>query len=434
MPLRDKGPREWLELGLRVAAMVLLAWALWLALWPMVQESTRVRVASGELDARLADWARRGAPDSVFVAIDSVPGDTTRSWLVALRRAGTAVSWSGNVAPIAIAAEPANAPEGGVHLLVAAPRDSTIALRDVAGPIDTVQTEGTGAALRVPAIAQPATAMVGTTVARAHPLDSLSPGRVLVLGTAGWEARYIVTALEEAGWDVDARLTIGPGLRVDRGSPGAIDTARYAAVIALDSAVANDGQRLASYARSGGGVVLGGVAARSPGIRDVAPARIGERVRPAAMSFTSGQPRRALGFFSLTNMRPDAVLLESRDGRAALAARRVGAGRVLQIGYDETWRWRMQGGAEGPEAHRRWWSAAIAATARRVAVARDSSGVDLGAAAPLAALTASFGPSQPPPVDAARPPARQGTAPWMVAVAALLLLAEWASRRTRGAV
>ena len=433
MRLRDRSPREWLELVLRSAAIAVLAWSLWLATRPLVAASSHARITSGELDSRLVDWARRGAPDSLHVAIDSVPDDTSRTWLVALRRAGVSLSWSGTVAPVAISVEPVNAPAGGVQLLVAAPRDSAVALRDAAGPLDSVRTAGSGAALRVPAVAQPVTAILGSTVARAYAADSLAPGAVLVLGTAGWEARYIVAALEEAGWTVDARLTIGPDLYVRRGSPGAIDTARYSAVIVLDSAASDEGRRLAAYARSGGGVVLSGSAAGAPGIRDVAPARPGQRVRPAVMSFAAGEPRHALAFVSLASPRADALVLESRSGRAAVVARRVGAGRVLQIGYDESWRWRMQGGQAGPEEHRRWWSSLVAATARRSSIVVDSSGIDVGAAAPVAALTAALGSPEPPSGAVTRQPARQGPAPWMIVAVVLLLLTEWASRRLRGA-
>jgi hypothetical protein len=256
---------------------------------------------------------------------------------------------------------------------------------------------------------------------------------VLVLGTAGWEARYVIAALEESGWSVDARLTIGPALVVRRGSPVPIDTARYAAVIALDSAASGDTRRLAAYARSGGGIILSGVAAALGALRDVAPGRPGVRIRPAVLSFTAGEPRRALGFVSMSGVREDALVLEARDGRPVVAARRAALGRVLQIGYDETWRWRMQGGDAGPESHRRWWSAAVAATARRTAAVRESSGSVAGAGAPRAAISAALGPASAAPDLDSRSAPRHGPDPWLLIAGSLLLLAEWTSRRLRGA-
>ena len=433
MPSHGRPVRARLELGARVAALALLAWALWLATRPLTVSPERVVIGTEGLGDRLREWARGGAPDSLHIELGPVPDDTVRDWLVALRRAGTATSWSGAVAPVALAVEPVNAPAGGARLLVAAPRDAAIALRDAAGPLDTLRATSAGAAYRATSLAEPVHALVAGTQARALATDSLTPGRVLVLGTAGWEARYVTAALEESGWTVDARLTIAPGLTVRRGSPGAIDTARYAAVVVLDSAASGDGRRLAAYARTGGGLVLGGVAALLPGIRDIAPGRPGGRVRPAVLSFTSTEPRRALGFVSMSRLRTDVLVLESRDRQPVVAARRVGLGRVLQIGYDESWRWRMQGGEAGPDAHRRWWSDAVAAAGMRTTAPRESSGTRNGAAAPRAAIVAALGPPSASRGAGSRAPARDGPHPWLLVASTVLLLAEWGSRRLRGA-
>jgi hypothetical protein len=134
----------------------------------------------------------------------------------------------------------------------------------------------------------------------------------------------------------------------------------------------------------------------------------------------------------MSRVRDDALVLEARDGQTVIAARRAGLGRVIQIGYDESWRWRMQGGDAGPEGHRRWWSAVVAATARRNAARRASSG-ESGGAAPRAALTAAFGPSSPLSAGDRRAPGRHGPDPWLLIASAGLLLAEWTSRRLRGA-
>jgi hypothetical protein len=432
MPSPGRANRRWLELALRTGAFAVLGWALWLAARPALVSTSVERVTTSTLAERLSAWVLAGAPDSVRLSVDSLPDDSLLDWLVALRRAGTSVTWSGEIAPLALAVEPVNAPAGGSRLLVAAPGGSSVELRDAAGPVDTVRPQASGGAARVATLAEPAAAMLAGTVARAHATDSLTSGAILVLGTAGWEARYVIAALEESGWRVDARLTIAPELMVRRGTPGAIDAARYGAVIALDSAASGEARRLVAYVRSGGGVILGGTASGLPALRDIAPGVPGARVRPDVTAFTADAPRRALSFVAIGRLRDDALLLEARDGRSAVAARRVGLGRVLQVGYDESWRWRMQGGELGREAHRRWWADAVAATARRSATERTAR-LSPVHAAPRAAVIATLG--QPTPDDAtgrAVPP-RRGMEPWMLVMSLGLLLAEWSSRRLRGA-
>src|SRR5439155_1311169 len=79
----------------------------------------------------------------------------------------------------------------------------------------------------------------------------------------------------------------------------------------------------------------------------------------------------------------EAVPLEGQAAGVATAVRRAGAGRVLSIGYDESWRWRMLGGTSGLPAHRAWWS-------RMVGLVAPEHGAravgDVGDAAPAAAL------------------------------------------------
>jgi hypothetical protein len=104
-------------------------------------------------------------------------------------------------------------------------------------------------------------------------------------------------------------------------------------------------------------------------------------------------------------------------------------GRVVQLGYDETWRWRLAGTGDAPAAHREYWSSVVSAAAYRatspVAAARTSD------AAPLASLYSDLGaPSAPRAVPLA---IGAGLHWWMFVALALLLLAEWTSRRLRGA-
>ena len=90
-----------------------------------------------------------------------------------------------------------------------------------------------------------------------------------------------------------------------------------------------------------------------------------------------------------------AFALERRGRRAiAVAARRVGAGRVMQIGYDDSWRWRMAGGARDRSARiasgGRASSASVAYAPR--AAATGDGRRDRGA--PLAALVDRLGPAR----------------------------------------
>jgi hypothetical protein len=126
-----------------------------------------------------------------------------------------------------------------------------------------------------------------------------------------------------------------------------------------------------------------------------------------------------------------AIPLERRSGRAVVIARRHFAGRVVAVGYDQTWRWRMAGGDQGGTEHREWWSRVVASVAARPLV----SGADslTTSAAPLASLHRVLGP----------PTASVRVAPVLVsrnAISSLLgliilatLLAEWLLRRSRGA-
>ena len=129
-------------------------------------------------------------------------------------------------------------------------------------------------------------------------------------------------------------------------------------------------------------------------------------------------------------------MLESRGNAGAVAARRVGAGRVVQSGYDETWRWRMAGGDEAASAHREWWSRLVSAVAYAPLVQRTSTGdVALGTIdeTPLASLIDALGSATT--LTAGLAPETDGTAPTRVLFALVVasLLLEWASRRLRGA-
>ena len=130
----------------------------------------------------------------------------------------------------------------------------------------------------------------------------------------------------------------------------------------------------------------------------------------------------------LTDLRRDALAIERQSSGVAVAVRRAGAGRAIAVGYDESWRWRMLGGASGPAAHRAWWSRTVGLVAPEHDVARAAGASD---AAPLASLVSTLGPASPSSVRPATP-SSDALPLFLLALLSLALLAETASRRFRG--
>jgi hypothetical protein len=164
----------------------------------------------------------------------------------------------------------------------------------------------------------------------------------------------------------------------------------------------------------------------------IAPGAVGRRVAGVAGGIATASPRTGLGAFVIASPKAGAVPIESRDGAPVVMARRVGAGRVMQVGYDETWRWRLGGGDEAAAAHREWWSRVVSAVAYAPIVPRSPLPTTLDET-PLAALVSALGPATPMDMRATSPsnPARLTNILFAIAVVSLLL--EWASRRLRGA-
>jgi hypothetical protein len=315
-------------------------------------------------------------------------------------------------------------------LWIAAPAGARVAVADGLAPIDTVVAAAGGARVLAPSTSGALTAAVGEHRATTSMRDTVMARRVLVLGRVTWEAKFVIAALEEAGWTVDARLSVAPGVEVTQGAARSPDTARHAATVVLDAPSMSTASAVARYVRSGGGAILSGAGANVSALSEIAAGRAGARVRASSIAFADDTPRRALGFLAIAP-RSDAIIVEERDGRVSAAARRVDAGRVLQLGYDETWRWRLAGGAPALDAHRSWWSALVSSVAYRAAVplAQDAPDDD----APLARLVEALGPSSPT-TNALRTETRWAPSPALLfALVSVLLLAELASRRLRGA-
>ncbi len=419
-----------IERTLRALAFALLAFALWRLLAGAGGGGT-VRIASASL-ARELPALESAHTAALHVDFDTTPAPAERDGLAAMAHAGTRVTWRGAgpaaLTPLAAVAERSREPGGPVRITVASPADAV--LSDGLGALDTVRAAGAarGAMVAVGTPSGVLTARSGTAQAPVGAPSAAALHPVLVVGRAGWEAKFVAAALEERGWTVDARFFVAPGADVTQGPAVAIDTGHFSAIVALDTTLGAVGPALVRFVREGGGLVLLADAANAPAVRTIAPARAGAKRAANARVFDIAQPLNATPVYPLEALRADAIRISSRGSLITVAARREGAGRVLQAGFDETWRWRMQGGTEAVAAHRDWWSRMVASVATAPLPPVDESPSADGA--PLARLMDALGPpvaSAPPSSEPHRLPA------WLFPMLALLLLAEWASRRWRGA-
>jgi len=307
---------------------------------------------------------------------------------------------------------------------VAAPANSRVTLADAAGAIDSARVADMGARLIVPLSIDTLSVRVNQQrLAVARPAEPmLRP--ILVVGQAGWEAKFVASALEERGWRVLTRFAVAPEVDVRAGEQPQIDTAHLSAIVAIDSSVVALGASIQRFVEQGGGLVLAGNAASARNVSALAAGTVGSRIRRnVAANDTIGLG--TTGYYPVASVREDAVAIDRRSSGIAVAARRVGAGRVLQIGYDDSWRWRMAGAAGSEAAHREWWSRVLSSVAYAPgADAHDVKTFD----APLASVFGRLGPPRPSPIAS-----RGNVDPrLLLAFILLLLLVEWTSRRLRG--
>ena len=279
----------------------------------------------------------------------------------------------------------------------------------------------------VPKIRRMVDARTGSVVARAPALDSVELHRLLLIGQAGWEAKFTLAVLEERGWVVDAHIVVSPKSDVLQGKILAIDTAHYSAVIALDSTAGRYSDRIAAFVKQGGGLIMWSPAARARGLAALAPgAGLGGVIQDDLDVPPDSAPRSVLELVPITSLRKDAVVLERRGNDVGIAAHRVGRGRVLETGYTDSWRWRMAGGSDALDRHREWIAGlvALAATGSYHEIAAAPGNV-----APLATLVDKLGPATAPETDALDP---MILTRWLFGAICAALILEWASRRTRG--
>ena len=418
------------EWTLRLALVTMLALSLWRAMNQQAPVPATRAARASDLGRTLAEATRTDRVGALDIEMDAFPAPAQRAWLVALRRAGVEVRWRGAVPVMAVAAERVREPRAAVRVLLASGPGAAFALSDSAGALDSLQVSATGATLEAADAVGPVRARQGAYMASVGAPLATPRREVLVLGRASWESRFVTSVLTEAGWRVRARIPAAPGVAVTDAAMLPLDTTRYDVVVALDSTAADLGPMLVRFVATGGGLVAMGSATTTDLLRELVPARAGARRPGRILLDTDSMSRADLPLRPLEQLRRDALVLERTSRAVAVAVRRAGLGRVLAIGYDESWRWRMLGGAGGAAAHRRWWSHAVGL----VAPERDvPSGVMVaGDAAPLAALVDALGSASSSRSLSVE--TEQNTLPFALLILIVAaLLAETASRRFRGA-
>jgi hypothetical protein len=399
--------RRRVEIVLRGVVLASLAVMLWLSLRAPSGAKGDIMDARAVGASELARWSRvPAAPERITVELNSLPSRIERAWLAALAGAGTIVTWRGDLTPVMTAVEPMVAPSGGAIVRVAAPDGSPVIVGDEIGALDSARIVRSGATFVVGARSEIVTVSANGSVATAVRRDSLLLRKVLVIGAAGWESKFTAAALEEEGWKVDVVARVAPSVDVTTGGAATIDTSRYAAVVALDASAAPYAARLTAFVRSGGGLILAPLAA---GTGAMAPLRV------------TGT---------------DAIILEKRGTTPTVMARRFGAGRVIQIAYEDTWRSRMNGGDTAVAAHRRLWTDLVSDVAFAPRLPRANGnprGRGMAADfAPLADLEASIGPRVTSNGSRVGGRTRSSSPLLLFAVLTFVLLGEIASRRFRG--
>jgi hypothetical protein len=419
--------RSLLEHALRassLAALSVLAVRLWMG---SSMSDTAPAVTTASLDSALASWTI-AEPARALVNATTLPEPYQRDWLVALQRTGTGVTWtSADSLGGALVAEPQALPGGSSRVTALGVPDRSLTLSDQLGHIDSARTGATGVATWRVSPVGVVRASVNASLASARARDSIARRQVLVIGEAGWEAKFVTAALEEDGWSVAARLTVAPSALVRQGSAATIDTAGLSAVVVLDSTSALDAPAVMRFVNDGGGVVASGGGVRHPALRSLLP-RVSRNTGGVLGALLGPAPREGLDASTFT-VSTSAVPLERRAEGPVVVGRRVGAGRVVVAGYGETWRLRMTPPDDrAPDEHRAWWSSLVAGVAHSRLLPRDGGPVD---EAPLAATIEALG----EPVLAGQVPSDRSRLPWdalLAGFAAAALLAEWLSRRLRG--
>ncbi len=429
---------------LHTVALVCMALVLWILAAPVSRGTLRVAVSpNGATDTALP-MLLRSAAETLDVTLTGVPDARLRTTLRALRGSGLVVRLfaSRPLPSLATAAEEEWRITGGTRIQLVSSDSSLASLSDAAGLIDSVRVGPKG--LQPGSGPVQGAFAIDASAARASvvPLVAAAPvvARVLVLGDATWESRFLVASLEEAGWPVDAGLTLSPRVTITQGETLQPSRSRHALVVLLPGASAAAVSRLPGFVRDGGGLVIVGESARMPALGQLRAGAPGALIAGELGAEGSGTPRHGLDLVPIAALAARSVVLETRDGMTAVAARRLGPGRVVQVGYVNSWLWRMAGDEDAPSAHRRWWTSLLASvvplsapTSRVVTVAE----ADTLTAAPVAALARAVG--LPDLRDAGvrstgRDIRTSIDLQWVLLAALVSLVASWVLRRWRGLV
>jgi len=424
--------------------MLLLAWRLFaprVATTPLLEVGT-----NGVMAVSVASLLRAGS-DSIRVTLRAPPDARTRAVLRAMRGSGQSVALTAPSAltPVAVTVEEEWRASGGTRVQVVAGGALPLAVSDAAGLVDTVPVDAAGMRVRSGPVHGALRVDLPATHAAAAVLSAGAPdaARVLVAGEVSWESRFLIATLEEAGWPVDASIVVSPKVTISQGTGRTPSRSRHAIVVVLPGAPASVTAALPQFVRAGGGVVIVGEAARIGSLGAIRAGAPGVTIAGEIGAEGSAAPRHGLALVPITSLAVGSVVLEARDGRTAIAARRVGAGRVVQVGYDDSWLWRMAGDDDAPVAHRRWWSSLLSGIVPLAApVSRGSADVehDTLDAAPVAALARELGLPHVRAEPLAAVKRRTFAASvlqrlgvrWLFAVIVLSLVATWTLRRWRG--
>jgi hypothetical protein len=419
--------RAFVEAMLRVVSvmvMATLAIRFWLGVPGVRLEAT---ASTQTLDSALAAWSRV-APRRATLRASLTPNATQRDWLLALRRTGSELAWTAeDTLGSALVVEAAPLAEGLSRLALLGTPEQNALISDRLGRVDSIRIGRMGAAwVRLRPLGTIRAALSTSSPVTAE-RDSLVAKPLLLLGSAGWEAKFVAAALEEDGWSMSSRMTVAPGAVVRQGTSATIDTASYGAVIVIDSVSPLDAGMISRFVNEGGGLLASGPGVRHPSLRRLLPRQSSE-IAGILGGLQGPFPRSGLNTRTLVAFGNN-VVFERRNGAVIVSALRVGSGRVVAAGYDDTWRLRMVPADErAPRAHREWWSSMAGNVVQVRLVPRETPPVD---EAPYAATVAALG--RPLPVGEL--PDGSSPFPWdelLAAVGAAALLGEFLSRRLRG--
>lgn len=417
--------REWVEAICGVGAFALLAFLVFRAVLPQGDS-----LSPDTIIAHIADLpalTRNASGSIIHFELEGTPGVTERAWENALRSARNSITWSGDLHPVVVSGKPNANPERGHTVSGYAPRDSLIMVRDNISTIDSASNHARFISIPIAVSSGLVRAVTEHDSASVELLDSALLRSALVIGRAGWETKFVIAALEEAGWRTDALIFVAPSVITTQGPVTSIDTAHYSAVVALDESAGLHARDIDAFVRSGGGLVLGEAAARSPGFAQL---RVSASApTPRSTSIDGDTVSHGSAPFTRLDIRPSAVAIEQRAGDITVAAIRVDFGRVIQVGFADTWRWRMQGSQQSIIDHRDWWSGLVSNVAYAPTISNAATDND---GAPYAEFVSIAGPPATNEPSAKNVSESTSDLIWILFLFGLLM-SEWTSRRLRGA-